>query len=301
MAEYAASKTIRIVYFSGTGGTKIAAEKLAESFTGFGVTVIQQELNAQEQQDRQTKEDLLIVLYPVYALNAPEPVYKYINNHDVAENIPAAIISISGGGEVTPNKACRRRVIKLLENKGYRVVYEKMLIMPSNIFTATPLNASVRLLKVLPVKASQIAGDLLGGVVCRTRPGLINTALSAFGELEKIGARQFGRHIASSADCTGCGICAAHCPVGNIRMAGGRPVYGGKCITCMKCLYGCPQKALKPGFGKFFMVKEGYNLADIVRAAADGTGCGADQAQYDAREIKGISWAGVRRYLEEKD
>lgn len=294
MADFASPEKIRISWFSGTGGTKMAAGKLANSFSERGVTVYQQELCAPEQPDGLDNEDLLIILYPVYALNAPGPVYDYIKKHKTVDNTPAAVLSVSGGGEVTPNKACRRRVIRLLEKKGYHVIYERMLVMPSNVFTATPFGAAVCLLRALPGKIEKITGDLLGGVTRRTKPGLLDTILSVLGAFEKTGAKLFGSHIKPGTACNGCGICAALCPTGNIRIEAGKPVYGNKCVTCMKCLYGCPQKALSPRYGKFIMLKEGFSLADAEKAALEDT-------PYSANEARGVLFGGVRKYLEEKD
>jgi ferredoxin len=296
MGEFKAPAKVRIVWFSGTGGTQLAAEKLAESLSGRGVAVCPQELSVREQLDASFREDLLIIMYPVYAMNAPAPVYDYIKRSGQApEGMPAAVISVSGGGEATPNKACRRGIIKLLTKRGYRVIYERMLIMPANVLTSTPIGAAVCLLRVLPEKTAKIAADLLNGVTRRTKPGLVDTAVSAVGLLEKVGAKWFGRYIKAGTDCNGCGLCAERCPSGNIHFESCRPVFGKKCYFCMRCLYGCPQKALAPRFGKFFVIREGFSLSDIKKMAADSeTPCSSDK-------VKGALWSGVQAYLEEKD
>jgi ferredoxin/flavodoxin len=295
MTEYNIPEKVRIVWFSGTGGTRMAAEKLAANFAERGVSVCPQELSWRETLDADDNEDLLIVIYPVYAMSAPAPIYDYVKNLGRVLSLPAAVISVSGGGEVTPNKACRRRVIKLLEKRGYRVVYEQMLLMPANVLISTPLGTAVSLLRVLPEKTAKIAGDLLSGATRRTKPGLVNTMFSAAGVFERIGARWFGRHIKVNSDCNGCGSCAENCPSGNIRLEAGRPVYGKKCYFCMRCLYICPKKALSPRYGQFFMIREGFNLREIEKAAADiNTTCSDEK-------VKGVLWGGVQSYLTEKD
>jgi hypothetical protein len=47
-------------------------------------------------------EHLLIILYPVYAFNAPRPVYDFISSLPMSNKAQAAVISVSGGGEVSP-------------------------------------------------------------------------------------------------------------------------------------------------------------------------------------------------------
>lgn len=295
LASYTVPEKIRIAWFSGTGGTKKAADTLDKSLRERGADVVMQELRSDALPDGVFSEDMLVIIYPVYAMNAPEPVYDYIRQHEQVHGTSAAVLSVSGGGELTPNKACRRRVVRLLEKRGYKVVYERMLIMPANVFTSTPSGTAVSLIRVLPEKIEKITCDILSGVTRRTKPGVLNTALAYVGGLERYGAKTFGRHIKASDGCNGCSLCAAKCPVGNIHLEDGRPVFGNKCVLCMKCLYSCPQRALSPQFVKFFVIKDGFSLSDMEKAAEET----AEQTPLELPD--GSGWAGVRKYLTEND
>ncbi len=46
-------------------------------------------------------------------------------------------------------------------------------------------------------------------------------------------------------DCTGCSICEKVCPVNNIAMTNGRPVWQRHCEHCMACLQWCPAAAIQ--------------------------------------------------------
>ena len=53
--------------------------------------------------------------------------------------------------------------------------------------------------------------------------------------------------FAASDACTSCGLCAARCPLNNIVLEGGRPVWKGECTHCMACIGGCPTEAIEYG------------------------------------------------------
>ena len=47
--------------------------------------------------------------------------------------------------------------------------------------------------------------------------------------------------------CSGCGVCAESCILGNIRLEAGKPVWGDRCTHCMACITACPQEAIEYG------------------------------------------------------
>jgi MinD superfamily P-loop ATPase len=51
-----------------------------------------------------------------------------------------------------------------------------------------------------------------------------------------------------SEHCTSCGICEQVCPVRNIVLDEGKPVWRGHCQECMACLQWCPVEAIEAGW-----------------------------------------------------
>ena len=49
---------------------------------------------------------------------------------------------------------------------------------------------------------------------------------------------------AESDKCTGCGICAEVCPMGNIVLRENKAVIGDNCSTCLSCFHWCPNEAV---------------------------------------------------------
>lgn len=280
----------KIVYFSGTGSTKYVAEAFESEFKANAIRVHMQELR-HDAPIVDEPYDLLVLCYVVHACNAPRPVMEWVKGQMPAENMPVAVISVSGGGEVTPNLACRVSLIRELKRKNFKVVYEKMLVMPSNWIVATKKLLIDRLLEVLPRKVEKIVSDLKNGETRHANPGIGNRIISLIGRLEGIGARQFGKRIQVGMSCTGCSLCAKACPAGNIEIVKGKPEFGGKCLLCLACLYGCPQKALSAGIAKFILIEEGFSFPGMLANRESAR-------SFDIKaETKGFLWLGVRRYL----
>lgn len=282
---------VKVAYFSGTGSTALVADTLEKELTGRGLSVTKSEIRAGNLPS-DDQEDLLILLFAVHAFNAPGIVYEWIgslpNNNRL---FPAAVISVSGGGEMTPNTACRVSSICKLEKKNYNVIYEKMVVMPSNWVVKTDDGLAIRLLEILPLKVGRIADDLQAGVVRRTRPKFLDRMFSRIGEIEKAGAKFFGQKIRVNENCNGCGWCAKKCAASNISMSDNRPTFGRECFLCLKCIYGCPNKALIAGTFKFIILKDGYDLKGLEKRMK-----GIKPAPVEDL-AKGYLWKGVREYL----
>ena len=284
-------KKINIVYFSGTGGTEKAAKCFESEFTNAGYTVCLYRLQAKSYFGYSDNTPLML-LFPVYAMNAPGLVYNWLNSIASVDSVPAMVVSVSGGGETSPNTACRVKAIKMLENKGYIVTYEEMLIMPANVFINLKPEISKLLIDTLPKKAKRIVSEINSGKTLRKKPLVIDRLFSSLGHLEEKGAKSIGQTIVVSESCIGCGWCSENCPTGNISIIDNKPVFSDKCNFCLSCIYGCPNKALTPSKGKFAVIKQGYNLNEIDKMPP------VDCSDID-KFTKGWLYGGLRKYLKD--
>lgn len=293
MRKYPKPEKLEIIYFTGTGGTKRAAEAFVNEFAKRGLSVSCHELHTQKPYKPQS-HDMLLILYPVYAMNAPRPVYEYIDLLPRADRKLAVVISVSGGGEIIPNTASRLHCINHLKKKGYRIAYEQMLIMPANCILPTPKELSLMLLKVLPGKTAKIVDDLLSGVVRRTKPYLFDRIVSNLAEVQKQGSKLYGKNIRVGSSCNGCGLCADSCPTGNIKLIESTPIYSHRCCLCLRCIYQCPKKALQPRFGRKFILDGGFSLKELEK----------ELPGFEPMDVKnysyGAGFGGLKKYFLEE-
>lgn len=295
-------KRLLIIYFSGTGGVKLVADKFEETLLNNDCSVIKHSLDYSEFKiNRDTyaslmKEiDLVVLLYAVHAMDAPEPVYDWIDSIPSGNSLPVAVISVSGGGEVWPNTSCRVPVSRALYKKGFIVKYDRMMVMPSNWISKGSDHAVMHVLNKMPEKVVEITEDILTGKIRKTKFKLSSRVLIPISKLEKKQAPKFGRGLQVNDTCIGCGWCAKNCPRENIHLENNRPVFGYKCIICLRCIYGCPKDSIKAKTGSFVVIKTGFDI-EAIKKRMDGV-----PLEPIEKCCKGLVWLGVKNYLLDRD
>jgi len=285
---------VNIVYFSGTGGTELAAQHVTNALINKDISTSLSEIF---QHNITTIELLstLVLMFPVYALDAPLPIYKWINSLPSVKFVKTVIISVSGGGEVSPNTDCRTRIIKLLEDKGFEITNEYMLCMPANFLTPTPESLSNKLFQILPQKCEIIAHEIVNGISRRKKALFRDKLTRMLCKPEKIGSKFFGRTLKVSKNCSSCGLCSRRCPTSNIKMINGTPKFGWNCCLCMRCMYACPKKAINPLIMRSFVLKDGFDLEMLQRKAKD-------EIIDESNDLtKSLIWDGVIKYVSDVD
>ncbi len=259
-------KKVTLAFFSGTGGTKAVCDCFAHELEKQEIEVTNITI-PKGSLPINGRTDLLIVFFPVYAFRMPDLVEKWVKKLTEVNNTPAVVISVSGGGEVSPNTACREKCKRILKKKGYRVIYEKMFVMPSNFAIQADEKLNLALIRIMPQRVRHIIRDVFEGNEHLTHPKLLDRILSVVSIAEHTGAKFFGAFIKASDKCNGCALCVRECPKNNIRMKNGKPKFGFQCLWCMKCIYACPCKALTPGILKSVVLKDGFDIRNMCRKA----------------------------------
>ncbi|MFA9465264.1 MAG: hypothetical protein ACERKN_13350 [Velocimicrobium sp.] len=101
-------KEVTLAYFSGTGCTQAVVDCFESQLLRLELQV--NRVNIAVDDSYVATTDLLIVLSPVYAFRLASIVEKWTRNLPKVKGTYAAIISVSGGGEISPNTACRTTV-----------------------------------------------------------------------------------------------------------------------------------------------------------------------------------------------
>lgn len=271
--------SIDLAYFSGTGNTGYLARRLAEKFALRGIPVRPVRIEDALPDFAPPADVVLGLAYPIHALNAPSPVFDFISALPDGEGRRAFIVK--GPADPFFNGGSSHLVIRALQDRGWEVFHESMVVMPSNVFVRYPDGFIRQLLIAAGQRTEVIAAEVADGVTRLDKPGPVARFLTRhLSRLESRGGKYFGRDLQVSSACDLCGLCVRSCPVGNIRQEGREIVFGDRCIICMRCIYLCPRGAISPRIFKFFKLKRWYDLSALASGQGEA-GRGAEGRGFD--------------------
>ncbi len=229
-------------WFSGTGNTLLVAQALADLFADEGWDVRLQPMTDTDPTSVQP-EGWVGLAFPVACQTTYPLVWRFCERLAPGQGTPIFMVDTMAGYSGAVVGPLRGVVLK----RGYTPIGAREIIMPSNLY---PIRVSEernqRLRERGQEQARAYARDLLAG---RAHWGHIHILPDLFRAI--MGSRPMWHWIARTDGllrvdqerCTRCGLCAALCPVANIRLAPW-PEYQRRCEQCMRCLSYCPEKAL---------------------------------------------------------
>ncbi len=234
-----------ILYFSGTGNSRYAAESIGHLIGDKEIVNIGDRMKEGACGDTFTSENPFVFVCPVYSWRIPRIFQDFLMKSQFYGNRSAYFI-ITCGGDIGNAKAYLRGLCreKNLDLKGVAPI-----VMPENyiaMFDAPePLEAEKILDRsdetisdiALKIKERELISDSKISLMDRLKSGPVNWGFYTFCVKAK------GFHATSA--CIGCGKCARVCPLQNIHMEKSRPVWGNHCTHCMACICGCPKEAIE--------------------------------------------------------
>jgi ferredoxin len=253
--------TTVIYFFSGTGNSLFVARQLAKRLDAKLVSI-----PAVMGQDAiEPDADAVGIVFPVYyatndAGGIPLIVTRFINKLSALQTKYLFTVCTHGGNPGTTvenlKKALALRGGKLAG--GFTVKMSNHTLSPEKQQHETTLQQ-----EKLDTVAKYVAAKKIGKYETRGRLGKLAAAPALHLLIKPIFSKRFRGlsgikqnvpflELVPSADrgfqvnqsCNGCGLCTKVCPVSNIQLFEGKPVWLHHCETCFTCYTWCPQNAI---------------------------------------------------------
>ncbi|MCR5137953.1 MAG: EFR1 family ferrodoxin [Oscillospiraceae bacterium] len=248
-----------VLYFSGTGNSRYVAGILSklcgDRLVSINRTMRERKLDPYNAAYSFQSDGPFVVVCPTYCWHIPRVVEAFLlDSRFVGSRQMYFLLTCgSGTGQAAAHagQICRKLEMEFSGLASVR--------MPENyicLFRAPDADEAVGIIRAAKTQVETLSGQILSG-----KPIRDSNAGPAMPELLY---RQFYRHFVHDRrftvkdSCTGCGTCAGLCPLVNISMLHGRPVWGGNCTQCQACIAACPTDAIE--FGRRSRGKRRYYL-----------------------------------------
>ncbi|MEG0683139.1 MAG: EFR1 family ferrodoxin [Raoultibacter sp.] len=230
-----------ILCFSGTGNSLHAA-KIIQRITGDEIL----SLNARIKHGDHgviSSERPLVFVCPIYAGRIPRIVERAIAATSFRGNNQAYFVATCFAD---PSHA-QHYVEKLCRKKGFALRGFNSVDMPQSYLVRYPTlekPQAAHVIKIAEPKIERIAAQIAQGTP-------LEAARADNHRMSTLGNRLFYPFLVSAKGfyateaCTSCGLCQQVCPLNNIHLKNGRPLWSNTCTHCMACIARCPEEAIE--------------------------------------------------------
>ena len=234
-----------ILYFSGTGNSEYVAKRISRG-TGEECIDLFEKLKKKDFSPIHSETPVVIVT-PTYAWRIPRIVEDWIENTRFTGSGKLYFVltcgeNIGNAGKYL-NRLCERKAMDYCGCIG--------IVMPENyiaLFSSPTWEEALRIIEKAEAVIDKAISFIKKGerfpktkltLADNIESGIVNTVFYPL----FVHAKKF---YATDA-CISCGKCARVCPLENIELKGGRPVWGDSCTHCMACICRCPKEAIEYG------------------------------------------------------
>ena len=234
-----------ILYFSGTGNSRYAAERIADAL-GDEPLNLADRIKAGDTSPIET-DGRLIVVTPAYAWRIPRVVHNWLLKTELRGAKQAWFVMTCGGEIGNADKYNR----ELCAEKAISCMGTAQILMPENYIAMFSAPQADKARQIVARAEPDIDRAIAAIQANRSFPPTRNNLYDRFmsGPVNPIFYRfcvKADAFTASSA-CIGCGQCARRCPMNNITLQGRKPTWGKSCTHCMACICYCPKEAIEYG------------------------------------------------------
>ncbi|MDO4364374.1 MAG: EFR1 family ferrodoxin [Clostridia bacterium] len=234
-----------ILCFSGTGNSRFVAEKIADK-TDDRVINLNDKIKNNDYSSL-SADGKLVIVTPTYAWRIPRVVTEWIEKTKISGTNGVWFV-MTCGGEV--GNAEKHNKI-LCEKKGFAYMGTAQIVMPENyiaMFGAPQIDEARQIVNnALPDIEKAVDCILNGRPFAKLNVGFKDKMLSGIVNDVFYPMCVKSKAFYATDACVSCGKCAKLCPLNNVELINGKPVWENNCTHCMACICYCPVEAIEYG------------------------------------------------------
>lgn len=246
-----------VLYFSGTGNSRYVARQIAQ-ITDDEVISINQRLKKGDYRPIKANNKPLTFVGPIYGGRLPRVMDNFIRQVNFQD---AKRVYFIGTCAKTPWLTVEY-VKKLCNDKNFALMGFNSIVMPQGYVArggTQPKDVNDRILAAAEPKITQLATLIRANQLFPSeQPGKATMSRVLNPILYMVLGNTKPFYVTDK--CISCGKCAQRCPLNNVKITDGKPVWGKECTQCMACIAGCPTEAIE--YGKKTIGKLRYYLGE---------------------------------------
>ena len=236
-----------IYYFTSTGNSLETARLIAQKLGNTQLISIPSVINSEEIVCAASR---IGFIFPVYMFGLPLIVKRFMEKLQITNTDPYIFSIATCGGIVG---AANLQLKKILQKNKLDLQSGFSIKMPGN-YTPMYSGPDYKTTKKIIDKASAAANQIAGRIERREKTLAKNllfvallTIVRPLYEAGLAGIPTEDKNFWIKDTCNSCGICVRICPVSNIHLQNGKPLWLNRCEQCLGCLQWCPVEAIQHG------------------------------------------------------
>ena len=247
-----------VLYFSATGNTEFIAQEIARRLNDTCINLLDR-VKTDDYSELHSDQPFIICA-PVYVCEMPRFMAKYLKKQTFTGHKDVYFVFTSGGYCGISGQLAKSMFRKKKMNYRGHAEFK----MPRNYVAndSYPMleKAEVedRILKSYEKIASVVEDIKAGRKLTARHIFLFETIVTVPFNPVWCKYKLLAKDFYSTDKCISCGKCAKLCPLDNITLEQGKPVWNDNCTHCMACIGNCPTQAIE--YGTITRGKEQYNF-----------------------------------------